>query len=270
MPVLEARAPALADHVAGAGTPLLLLHGGSGSHRHWSRIVGPLSKSFRVHAPDLPGYGESPAVPDDVDGDAYVELAAASLDSLAPGSVVDLVGFSFGGAVAVGVARIWGLRVRRLTLIGPGGFGRPVGRELNTRSRAATDGSDAARREVVRHNLAAVMFADPAHADEAVLEMQLWNLAHAQFDSLRVSYQDRVVADVARVGCPVQAIWGAQDVLAHPTPQQRAERLRAARPDVQVHFVPGGGHWVQYECPDAVVRLLTDFHAPVAAHAENP
>lgn len=270
MPDTEAAAAALVDHVSGSGTPLLLLHGGSGSHRHWARVVGPLSRTFRVHAPDLPGYGESPAAPKDTDGDAYVELAAASLSRLVPEAAVDLVGFSFGGAVAAGVARIWGPRVRRLTLIGPGGFGRPVGRELNTQSRAATDGSDAARREVVRHNLAAVMFADPAHADDAVLDMQLWNLAHARFDSRRVSFQDRVVADVAQVGCPVQVIWGAQDVLAHPTAQQRAERLRAARPDVQVHFVPGGGHWVQYECPDAIVRLLNDFHAPVAAHAENP
>ncbi len=270
MSAVEAPPVTLADHVAGDGPPLVLFHGGSGSHRHWDRVIAPLSVRFRVHAPDLPGYGDSPSPPGDPDGDAYVALMADAVVRLVPDAAFDLVGFSFGGGVAAGVARTLGDRVRRLTLIGPGGFGRPVGRELNTRSRAGTRGDPAARREIARHNLGAVMFADPAAIDDAVLDMQMWNLDHARYDSLRVSYQDRVVLDLARYACPVQLIWGAGDVLAHPSAVHRAERIRAVRPDTRFHFVPGGGHWVQYECPDAVVRLLLDFHAPEAAPAENP
>ena len=105
----------LADHVAGDGPPLLLLHGGTGSHRHWDRVFPALAQRFDVHAPDLPGYGLSPDVPDLGDGDAYVGLAAASLSPLVPAAGVHVVGFSFGGAVAAGVARAWGARVARLS-----------------------------------------------------------------------------------------------------------------------------------------------------------
>ncbi|KAH6988851.1 Alpha/Beta hydrolase protein [Ilyonectria sp. MPI-CAGE-AT-0026] len=46
-------------------TPLLLLHGWSSTHFEWSRVIGPLTqngnKTFHVVAPDLPGYGFSPA-----------------------------------------------------------------------------------------------------------------------------------------------------------------------------------------------------------------
>jgi len=43
----------------GAGDPVVLLHGGSGSWTHWIRNIEPLSKHFTVFVPDLPGHGES-------------------------------------------------------------------------------------------------------------------------------------------------------------------------------------------------------------------
>src|SRR5690349_8205800 len=50
-------------HVWGDGAPLVLLHGGSGSWRHWARNVGPLSEHRMVVCPDLPGLGESAMPP---------------------------------------------------------------------------------------------------------------------------------------------------------------------------------------------------------------
>jgi len=260
---------ALADHVAGDGPPLLLLHGGTGSHRHWDRVFPALAQRFDVHAPDLPGYGLSPDVPDLGDGDAYVGLAAASLSPLVPAAGVHVVGFSFGGAVAAGVARAWGPRVVRLSLIGPGGFGRAEGRRLAIRSRADTDGTDAAHRDVIRHNLGATMFADPATADAAAIDQQVWNIDHTRYASLNVSHQRRLLDDLAHVACPLQVIWGARDAYAYPTPGERAERLRAVRPDARIDLLDDAGHWAQHERPDAIVRLLLDFHAPLPAPTET-
>src|SRR5207244_9095176 len=48
----------------GAGPPLVLLHGGYGSWMHWIRNVLPLSRQFRVLAPDLPGLRESATPPE--------------------------------------------------------------------------------------------------------------------------------------------------------------------------------------------------------------
>ncbi|HJZ17892.1 MAG TPA: hypothetical protein VJ251_21020, partial [Stellaceae bacterium] len=42
-------------HVWGDGPALALLHGGYGSWTHWIRNVIPLSRTFTVAAPDLPG-----------------------------------------------------------------------------------------------------------------------------------------------------------------------------------------------------------------------
>ena len=194
--------PTLADHVTGKGPPMLLLHGGTGSHRHWVRVVPALAQHFTVHAPDLPGYGESPDVPRGIGGDDYVVLAAASLGRLVPAAGVHLVGFSFGGALAAGVARAWGERVERLTLIGPGGFGKPIGRDIPMRTFKDTDGSPAARREVARHNLQAMMLADPALIDDDAVDQQLWNVAHTRFNSLRVSHRECLEPDLAQPRLP--------------------------------------------------------------------
>ena len=194
---------ALADHVVGAGTPMLLLHGGTGSHRHWVRITAALARHFRVHAPDLPGYGDSPDV--------------------------------------------------------------PIGRDIPMRGYKEIDGSLAARREVAHHNLQAMMLADPASIDDEAIDQQLWNVAHSRYNSLRVSHRDCLIPDLSRLRCPLQVIWGAADPMAHPSPAARAERVRRACPDARLEFVPGGSHWVQYERPDDIVRLLINFHAPAAA-----
>ena len=44
---------------AGSGSPVVLLHGGTGGGANWFRMIGPLSDRFRVLAPDLPGFGLS-------------------------------------------------------------------------------------------------------------------------------------------------------------------------------------------------------------------
>src|SRR2546426_10603487 len=56
----------------GMGTPLLLIHG-FGGPLMWQRVLGPLSKRFRVMAVDLPGFGDS----DPVSGNAAVRDAVS-------------------------------------------------------------------------------------------------------------------------------------------------------------------------------------------------
>jgi pimeloyl-ACP methyl ester carboxylesterase len=48
-------------HQRGAGEPLLCLHGHPGSGAAMDVFTAPLSQRFRTLAPDLRGYGRSPA-----------------------------------------------------------------------------------------------------------------------------------------------------------------------------------------------------------------
>ena len=101
--------------VAGAGPPLVLLHGLSGSGRWWVRNVGPLAERFRVHVVDLIGFGHSR-------GPRRFALREASdylvrwLDQLGVDRA-HLVGHSMGGFIAADLAADHPDRVDHLVLV---------------------------------------------------------------------------------------------------------------------------------------------------------
>ena len=136
----------------------MLLHCSAGSGAQWRVLAGQLAGQFQVLAPDLAGYGASPArAHGDFDTLTGHALALVRLLDRAPGPV-HLVGHSFGGAVALRLALLLGDRLRSLTLIEPvafhmlrGGAGedaaaleavRTVARSM---ARATRDGQGAAR-----------------------------------------------------------------------------------------------------------------------------
>jgi pimeloyl-ACP methyl ester carboxylesterase len=47
--------------------------------------------------------------------------------------------------------------------------------------------------------------------------------------------------------------------MATPSPAGRAERVRAAKPDARIDLIEGGGHWIQYERPEAFNAALLPF-----------
>lgn len=100
---------------AGAGFPLLLLHGWGGAASYWGGTLGALAHGHAMVAPDLPGFGESPPLA----GAADAERLAATVVGLADALGLerfDLNGHSFCAGVAVHVAARHPERVRRLVL----------------------------------------------------------------------------------------------------------------------------------------------------------
>ena len=61
MPFVQTREGRLAYAARGqGGTPLVLVHGAAGSHRHWGLVFGELPDGVARYAVDLPGHGRSP------------------------------------------------------------------------------------------------------------------------------------------------------------------------------------------------------------------
>lgn len=104
----------------GEGVPVVFLHGLFGSGSAWTEVAAGLSQP--VVAFDLPGFGGSD-LPLGAGVAAYAADLAAALDSLGIDRF-ELVGHSFGGAVAASLAGLLADRVVSLTLLAPAGFGR--------------------------------------------------------------------------------------------------------------------------------------------------
>ena len=113
---------AIAYSESGTGEPVLLIHCSSASSAEWDSLRDALDEDFRVIAPDQWGCGES----DPWTGQGEFNLAreaAPILDITGRiGTAVHLVGHSYGGGVALRLARERPELIRSLTLIEPSVF----------------------------------------------------------------------------------------------------------------------------------------------------
>lgn len=128
-----------AEHVAGDGVPVVLLHPGLGDSRIWDPVVDRLS-GRRVIRYDVRGFGRSPqpTVPYSLEADL-----AAVLDQFELERVV-LVGCSMGGSTAINLALSDPDRVAALVLLCPGvtGYPRPDEPELDAEYEALVRADD--------------------------------------------------------------------------------------------------------------------------------
>lgn len=110
---IEANGTTLAVHQGGSGPPLVLLHGFPQNHMAWANVAPQLARRHRVIVPDLRGYGDSAAPPDDAGHTVYSKRTMAA-DIVA---LLDVLGIA--GAQVIGHDR--GARVAyRMALDHPG------------------------------------------------------------------------------------------------------------------------------------------------------
>jgi pimeloyl-ACP methyl ester carboxylesterase len=218
----------------GTGAPeVLALHG-------WGRRGTDFAAGLEGHsaiAPDLPGFGASP-VPDEVIGaDAYANIVARLLDVFDRPPV--LVGHSFGGRVAVCLAAKHPDRVGPLVVTGA-----PLIR-LQTGRRPPT-----AYRLVRRLNEMGLI-------SNERLERAKRSRGSADYRAATGIMRDILVkvvnesyeGQLSRIDHPVHLLWGEED---REVPVSVAESASALLADATLEVLPGVGHLLPIEAPDAL------------------
>jgi pimeloyl-ACP methyl ester carboxylesterase len=252
--------------VGGDGPPLLLVHGLGGAASNWTELAPLLARRHRLLIPDLPGHGGSSALPAVSGLDAFADRVAlvAEREGLLPAPVV---GHSLGGMVVLRLALRRPADVQAVVLAGAAGLsiGNVVGRQLLSVFTSVRPGRLAARYRgwVTRSPLLRrlvfgfVSVADPiALTEEAVEGFLAAQLLHTDVDSawqaLRV---DDPRKELEGVRCPVLVLWGSEDVqLPLDDAFEYTRRLRA-----RLRVIPGCGHLLIGERPDACDRAIEDF-----------
>ena len=95
---------------------VVLLHGSPGQSRDLASLATHLAGSYRLIAPDLPGFGQSTHEVPDYSIRAYARYVLQMLDRLNL-QQVHLVGFSMGGGVALNIADLAPSRLASLTML---------------------------------------------------------------------------------------------------------------------------------------------------------
>jgi pimeloyl-ACP methyl ester carboxylesterase len=228
----------LAYTATGAGPPLVLLHGLSGSGRWWSRNVPVFAASFRTYTVDLPGFGESRRVRWSRLDDIADWLAAWLRDEGLPAA--NIAGHSLGAAVAARLAARHPRRVDKLILVNAAI--RPRGVRASVRPR------DVVRLMARRTAQDYVPF-----LAQGVLHSHPLSFVAASRDALHGDWQ----SDLARIVAPTFVVWGERDPI---TPLPFGHAIAAAIPDARLVTLPGVGHSPMWEEPEtfnaAVLRFL--------------
>ena len=249
---------AMVWRVWGNGPPLILLHGGYGSWTHWIRNVLVLARRFTVIAPDLPGLGESSTPPEPHTAEGLAAIIVEGLDIvLSKDAAPHIAGFSFGGVLGGHVAAQLGDRLRALTLVGSNGLG--LVRQPTALQRVPAGVSAEEALAVHRHNLGALMIADPAKIDELAVYIQSQNAPRGRVRSRRFSRADTLARALPLVKARLDGIWGARDATAYPHLDERARVLRSFQPGARFEVIAGAGHWVQYEAAERFNPLLAEI-----------
>jgi pimeloyl-ACP methyl ester carboxylesterase len=247
MPTIEANGLATTYEVDGAGPPLVLLHGATGTGRdHFASLLPLVSGRFRAYRPDARGHGGTPWVAaDSFTTDALVADLGGFVDALGL-DTFDLFGYSMGGMTALTFAVRFPGRIRTLVALSIGTEREPrlsVGRRLMDPERIARDDPGWARWLAARH--------DPVQGRGG------WR---------RVC--DAVVADIAaqplltpaelrRIHAPTLVAAGDRDPFV---PVDQARALAHQVQDGQLLVLPGVGHDSLNERPAPLHAALTDFY----------
>ena len=235
---------------AGQGPVLILIHGLGGSSRVWHDDIGLLAKSYRVIAPDLPGYGKSDKPKVDYSVSYQAHVVKELINALGADKVA-LAGNSLGGWIAALVALDDPGKVSSLVLVDSAGLRRDTAAPANL--------NPASKEE--QKALLLALFADKSRVTDSLVSEQ-WDYhkdiratVHAAQESLRADHPF-LDARLKDIKTPTLIIWGKQDQLI---PLEVAERFAKGIQGSKLVVIDKAGHLPQVEQPEAFSRAVKGF-----------
>jgi 2-hydroxy-6-oxonona-2,4-dienedioate hydrolase len=240
----------------GQGPAVVLFHGAFGSWTHWLKSIPALAAQYRIIVPDLPGFGDSDLPPEPCSFDSIARILSDGLEEILPtGELVAFVGFSFGGQMAARCARDFQQRARQVVLVSSSNLGIVRGKPeaaLSWRRLTSREERDAAH----RHNLETMMFHDPAKIDKVAVWLQRCNAERSRLRISSLGTQSSLRAVLAELRCWISFVCGDEDPRCKPSLDLIEETLNAISPDPGFVVLRGQGHWLSYEAPDMLNRVL--------------
>ncbi len=265
---------------AGAGPALVLLHGYPQTWYEWRHVIRLLAQRFRIIAPDLRGLGDSSRPAHGYDKRSI----AADVRELLRGHLhletIGLVGHDWGGPVAYALTRLDPALVSRLAVIDVviPGDGRQGGMAQGGQRwhhgfhrtphlpEALTAGREAVYLSYFYDEY--VSTAGAITAEDVAEYVRTYSQPGAMrcgFEYYRATGEDaRVNAEeLARLGKLQMPVLGIAGGAGRGRGAELAESLACVAEQPQCHVLPGIGHMVPEEAPEAVASLLSRFFLAV-------
>lgn len=243
------------------GVPIVLLHGAGGNSANWFPQVPVLGKAHPVYAIDtVDDPGRSRARRPPAGSEDYARWLDETLVGLDLGPI-HLVGFSYGGWLALNQAIYGSARLLSVTAIDPGGLAKVPARffvhlglgalVLFTPRRV--------RPWLARRLALGRLFEHPAQVEVIKAAARGWR-------SRRPAARRLEDDELRSIRVPLQLLLAEQSTLISGVLAEH--RVKTVRPETRIEVVPGAGHGLTLDQPDLVNERVLTFAA--AAEAESP
>lgn len=230
---------AIGYQVAGAGEPVVLVHGLSGSTLWWTRNLSALAEHYQVYLIDLPGFGSMRHL-----RASFAVAHAASWLARWMEAVhlphAHLVGHSMGGYVCMRLAVSRPELVRSLMLAAP--VGVPAYSSVT--------------REIILV-IASVRRVTPSFLPVLAFDAMRMGLTTLLRTAREIVRED-IRGSMEAITAPTLLVWGEHDLLVPPW---CGDVLRKSIPDSRLLILRGAGHVVMYDRPAEFNAALLSFLA---------
>lgn len=242
---------------------VVLLHGFGSSLDTWHNVVPKLAASHRVVAIDLKGFGRSSRPAGDYSPAAQAALVLGVMDA-AGISRAAVVGHSWGGSIALTLARVAPDRVTRVAIYGGFLFEEQIPPYLRWGQVEGLGDLVFAMsfRERPDERLARAFY-DPDRLEERYVERVIADLERpgtiaASLAAVRGMDFEGLVATLPEIAQPALLLWGREDRVSPPV---YGERLASLLPRARLVVYPRCGHFPHVEALDASTHALIAFLA---------
>ncbi len=245
----------------GAGPPLVAIHGTPFSSQVWRRIVPQLTDHRTVYYFDLAGYGQSEMREGQDVSLAVQNRILAALFAQWGLDRPDVLAHDFGGATALRGWFLNGLRYRSLVIfdaVALAPWGSPLVRHVRQHEAACADMPGYMHQALLRAYLQTA--AHNPLSDEALeIYAAPWigpigqPAFYRQIAQMDQRFTDEIEGLYQRMDCPVTVLWGQCDDWI---PYEKGKALAALISDRDCVAVPGAGHLVQEDRPEAIVAAV--------------
>jgi 3-oxoadipate enol-lactonase len=256
MPILRCRDINVYYEIAGAGDPLLFIHGLGSSHRDWEPQVAFFSRHYQVITYDVRGHGKSDKPKGPYSVSQFAADAAELMRSLAI-APAHIVGLSMGGMIAFQLALDEPARVKSLVIANSAP-------ELIIRT--FEQRLEFWRRRIIVRLFGARKFAEimgvrllpsPEHEAlrQALVERWAENDTRAYLQALKAIVGWSVAERIRAIRCPTLVITADQDYTPVSTKQAYMAHLLHA----ELVVIPDSRHLLPLERPEAFNAALMAF-----------
>jgi 3-oxoadipate enol-lactonase len=260
---VRARSGSLYIQDAGEGEPIVLVHDFPLNSRMWEPQIEALFGRYRLIAPDLTGFGFSPAPASEL---SMADYAKAVLDTINKLGIdhMTVVGACVGGYVALHLVEELGARLQALLLVSTD-MGFDSAEAAHWRHELAAE-TELAGVEVVADEFLPKMLGNSTQRDhpeilDLLRPMVRENTASGVAAMLR-ALAGRPSGILRRIHCPVVCVVGEEDNLIPPGERYLlSERI----PGALTHAISEVGHLVNLERPEAFNDLLMQFMTEFAS-----